>query len=168
MKWLKTYTLFERVSNETKLFESVEVSKTMIEDFLREFSDNEIRVDVELYIKPGETDVKKIFIGIGDEEDMGDDLGIGNYLKDILPLYENIGNLISMHDYLLSEGYNFDDVSCWGDFSKSHEYTGGKNLPSRSPQEQVKEFSEFSEFLEDIEASDKKSYKMLEFFYNKS
>jgi len=163
MKWLKTYNLFEGVSNESN-----EVSKTMIEDFLREFSDNEIRVDVELYIKPGETDVKKIFIGIGDEEDMGDDLGIGNYLKDILPLYENIENLISMHDYLLSEGYNFGDVSCWGDFSESHELQSFSRKIARSPQEQVKEFSEFSEFLKDIEASDKKSYKMLEFFYKKS
>lgn len=157
MKHLKSY----------KLFESVEVNKTLIEDFLREFSDNEIRVDVELYIKPGETDVKKIFIGIGDEEDMGDDLGIGNYLKDILPLYENIDNLISMHDYLLSEGYNFDSVSCWGDFSKNN---GSQVNIVRmlSPQEQVKEFREFSEFLEDVEASDKKSYKMVEFFYRKS
>jgi hypothetical protein len=167
MKWLKTYTLFERVSNETQLFESVEVSKTMIEDFLREFSDNYIRVNVELYIKPGETDVKKIFIGIGDEEDMGDDLGIGNYLKDILPLYENIDNLISMHNYLIGEGYNFDEVSCWGDFSKNN--ASQVNIVRMlSPQEQVKEFREFSEFLEDIEVSDKKSYKMVEFFYRKS
>jgi hypothetical protein len=150
-----------------KLFESVEVSKTMIEDFLREFSDNDIRVDVELYIKPGETDVKKIFIGIGDEEDMGDDLGIGNYLKDILPLYENIDNLISMHNYLIGEGYNFDSVSCWGDFSKNN--ASQVNIVRMlSPQEQVKEFREFSEFLEDVETSDKKSYKMVEFFYKKS
>jgi len=90
-----------------KLFESVEVSKTMIEDFLREFSDNDIRVDVELYIKPG------------------------------------------------------------GDFSKNN--ASQVNIVRMlSPQEQVKEFREFSEFLEDVETSDKKSYKMVEFFYKKS
>lgn len=138
MRRLKTFKLFESVE---------EVSKTMIEDFLREFSDNDIRVDVELYIKPGETDVKKIFINIGNEEDMGFEWGIGNYLKDILPVKENINNLTSMNDYLLDEGFNFESVDCWREGYST-------------------QFKDFSEFLEDI--NNKGIYKMVEFFYKKS
>jgi hypothetical protein len=39
MKWLKSY----------KLFESVDSTKEMVEDFLRDFSDIDIPVEVEMY-----------------------------------------------------------------------------------------------------------------------
>ena len=43
MKHLKTY----------KLFESTDVTKEMVEDFLRDFSDEDIPVEVEMYQPEG-------------------------------------------------------------------------------------------------------------------
>ena len=95
MKWLKTY----------KLFESVEVNKTMIEDFLRDFSDSDIPVKVRIKDKipdgmtlsraVAEFKYPLVEVVIGDAHDLSNDLD----------LFGNIDDLTSLNDYLVDEGW---------------------------------------------------------------
>jgi len=105
MRYLKTYTLFERVSKETKLFESNDKTEEMIKDFLRDFSDNDIPVEVEMYKPdPLNSEEERALILIGSEGNESE----RHIFTNIVPLYENIQSIISLNDYL-DEFDNFDD-----------------------------------------------------------
>ena len=87
MKWLKSY----------KLFESVDSTKEMVENFLRDgFSDIDIPVEVEMYQPdPLGSEENRVLILIGDEDNM--------LTSEDLPLYQNIDSFISLHEYLIGE-----------------------------------------------------------------
>lgn len=97
MRYLKTY----------KLFESTEVVKDMVEDLLRDFSDDDdIPVEVEIYEPdPLGSEESRVLILIGDEDNLVE-------AKD-LPLYQNIDNFISIDNYLTDEGYQLKSIACW-------------------------------------------------------
>jgi hypothetical protein len=90
-----------------KFNESVDNIKETVEDLLRDFSDDEdIPVEVEIY-RPDPLGSKedRVLILIGDED---------NFVQGKeLPLYENINNLITINDYLISEGYQLKSIACW-------------------------------------------------------
>jgi hypothetical protein len=89
-----------------KLFESTEVIKDMVEDLLRDFSDEDIPVDVEMYQPdPLGSQEMRVLILIGDEDNM-------DQSKD-LPLYENLNSFISLNEYLIDEGYQLGSIACW-------------------------------------------------------
>ena len=80
--------------------ESVDNVKEVVEDLLRDFSDDEdIPVEVEIYKPDPLNSNEEIFLIL-----------IGSYEltknKD-LPVYDNIDNLITINDYLNGEGYRF-------------------------------------------------------------
>jgi len=77
-----------------RLFESVEFVKDMVEDLLRDFSDDDIPVDVEIYQPDPNSEESRVLILIGDEDNM-------EQSKD-LPLYENLNSFISDRLLLLS------------------------------------------------------------------
>ena len=93
MKYLSTYTLFERVSKETKLFESIGI-KILIEDVLIDMSDDDIQVKVAI---SEDSELIEIQISKG-----GKYFDITKYLQ----CFE------SLNDILESEGYetNYLDV----------------------------------------------------------
>ena len=110
MRYLKTYTLFERVSKETKLFESNDKTEEMIKDFLRDFSDNDIPVEVEMYKPdPLNSEEERALILIGSETNESE----RHIFTNIVPLYENLQSIISLNDYLDDNGFEFVNVDCW-------------------------------------------------------
>lgn len=152
MKHLKSY----------KLFESVEVTKEMVEDFLRDFSDEDIPVEVEMY-KPDPLGSResRVLILIGDEVNLFE----MNLLT--LPLYQNIDNFISINDYLLDEGYQLKSIACW---IKPHNepITGQRPIT-------IFEFDKFISKIEEVEnwnsrhpALWHKTFKLIDICYEKS
>lgn len=100
MRYLKTYKVFESGDS----FESADSVKEMIKNFLRDFSDDDIPVDVEAYHPyPPSTTENRALILIGNEDN----------LKTTLPVYDNIDTFISLNEYLLGEGFEFENVACW-------------------------------------------------------
>ena len=103
MKHLKTY----------KIFESSDSVKKMVEDLLRDFSDNDIPVDVDIQ-RPypnwgGEIEVD-IFIGKDIDWSLYHHRELTETASD-LPLYDNIHNLNEINDYLVGEGYHLENIS---------------------------------------------------------
>lgn len=152
MKHLKSY----------KLFESVEVTKEMVEDFLRDFSDIEIPVEVEMYRPdPLGSSEDRVLILIGDEDKVW-----LRKTKD-LPLYDNINNFISLNEYLIDEGYQLMSIACW---IKPHNepITGQRPIT-------ITEFDKFISKIEEIENWNRrhpalwhKTFKLVDICYTKS
>jgi hypothetical protein len=150
MKHLKSY----------KLFESNDSTKEMVEDFLRDFSDDDIPVEVEIYQPdPLGSSEDRVLILIGDEDNM--------VLAKDLQLYENINNFISLHEYLIGEGYNLGSIACW---IKPHNepITGQRPIS-------IEEFDKFISKIEEIENWNKrypglwhKTFKLIDIYYTKS
>jgi hypothetical protein len=150
MKRLKTF----------RLFESVEVTKEMVEDFLRDFSDDDIPVEVEMYQPdPLGSSEDRVLILIGDEDNMVTAVD--------LPLYQNIDNFISLHEYLIGEGYNLGSIACW---IKPHNepITGQRPIS-------IEEFDKFISKIEEIENWNKrypglwhKTFKLIDIYYKRS
>jgi hypothetical protein len=152
MKRLKTF----------RLFESVEVTKEMVEDFLRDFSDDDIPVEVEMYQPDQNSSEDRVLILIGDEDNI--------ILAKDLPLYENIDNFISLHEYLIGEGYNLGSIACW---IKPHDE------PIQRPIT-ITEFDKFISKIEEIEDWNKrypelwrkklcpKTFKLIDIYYTRS
>lgn len=154
MKYLKKY----------KLFESVEVTKEMVEDFLRDFSDYDIPVEVEMYQPDQNSSEDRVLILIGDEDNMVTAVD--------LPLYQNIDNFISLHEYLIGEGYNLGSIACW---IKPHNepITGQRPIS-------IDEFDKFISKIEEIENWNKrypelwrktlcpKTFKLIDIYYTRS
>jgi hypothetical protein len=155
MKRLKTF----------RLFESVEVTKEMVEDFLRDFSDDDIPVGVELYQPdPLGSSEDRVLILIGDEDNI--------ILAKDLPLYENIDNFISLNEYLIDEGYQLMSIACW---IKPHDepITGQRPIT-------ITEFDKFISKIEEIEDWNKrypelwrktlcpKTFKLIDIYYTRS
>lgn len=152
MKHLKTY----------KLFESNDSTKEMVEDFLRDFSDDDIPVEVEMYQPdPLGSEENRVLILIGDEVNLFE----MNLLT--LPLYQNIDNFISINDYLLDEGYQLMSIACW---IKPHNepITGQRPIT-------ITDFDKFISKIEEIEnwnmrhpALWHKTFKLIDICYTKS
>ena len=150
MKWLKSY----------KLFESVDSTKEMVEDFLRDFSDIDITVEVEMYQPdPLGSSEDRVLILIGDEDNM--------VLAKDLPLYDNINNFISLNEYLIDEGYQLMSIACW---IKPHNelITGQRPIT-------ITEFDKFISKIEEIENWNRrhpalwhKTFKLIDICYTKS
>lgn len=153
MKWLKSY----------KLFESNDSTKEMVEDFLRDFSDVDIPVEVEIYqgtaFNPLGSSEDRVLILIGDEDNM--------VLAKDLPLYDNINNFISLNEYLIDEGYQLMSIACW---IKPHNepITGQRPIT-------IFEFDKFISKIEEIEnwnirhpALWHKTFKLIDICYTKS
>ena len=129
-----------------KIFESVEVTKEMVEDLLRDFSDDDIPVDVEMY-QPDPmgywlgSEENRVLILIGDEDNL-------IQAKD-LPLYQNINNFISLNEYLIDEGYVLKSIAC---LIKPHNepITGQRPIT-------ITEFDKFISKIEEIENWNKKN-----------
>lgn len=145
------------------LTESVDVEKEIVEDFLRDFSDDEdIPVEVEMYRPdPLGSEEERVLILIGDEDHLW--LRVGP--KD-LPLYKNIDNFISINDYLLDEGYQLKSIACW---IKPHNepITGQRPIT-------IFEFDKFINKIEEIEnwnsrypALWHKTFKLVDICYQK-
>ena len=160
MKWLKSY----------KLFESNDSTKEMVEDFLRDFSDVDIPVEVEIYqgtaFNPLGSSEDRVLILIGDEDNM--------LTSEDLPLYQNIDSFISLHEYLIGEGYNLGTIACW---IKPHNEPITDQRPfSVSPKAHgVGEISNFISKIEEIEIWNSenppnlhKSFKLIDISYAKS
>ena len=150
MKRLKTY----------KLFESNDSTKEMVEDFLRDFSDEDIPVEVEMYQPdPSGSTEDRVLILIGDEDNM--------LTSEDLPLYENIDNFISLNEYLIDEGYQLMSIACW---IKPHNepITGQRPIT-------ITEFDKFISKIEEIENWNRrhpalwhKTFKLIDICYTKS
>lgn len=151
MRYLKTY----------KIFESIDNTKEMVENFLRDgFSDSDIPVQVEMYQPdPLNTSENRVLILIGDEDNMVQ-------AKD-LPLYQNMDNFISLHEYLIDEGFNLKSIACW---IKPHNepITGQRPIT-------IFEFDKFISKIEEIEnwnirypALWHKTFKLIDICYTKS
>lgn len=154
MKYLKSY----------KLFESVDSDKEMVEDLLRDFSDDDdIPVQVEMYQPdPLGSQESRVLILIGNEDNMGS----FQHNKD-LPLYQNIDNFISIDNYLTDEGYQLKSIACW---IKPHNepITGQRPIT-------IFEFDKFISKIEEIEnwnsrhpALWHKTFKLIDICYTKS
>jgi hypothetical protein len=153
MKHLKSY----------KLFESFDVDKEMVENFLRDISDIDIPVDVEMYRPdPLGSEEERVLILIGDEDHLW--LRVGP--KD-LPLYKNIDNFISIDNYLTDEGYQLKSIACW---IKPHNepITGQRPIT-------IFEFDKFISKIEEIENWNRrhpalwhKTFKLIDICYTKS
>ena len=156
MKHLKSY----------KLFESFDVDKEMVEDFLRDFSDDEyIPVEVEMY-RPDplgfllqNSEESRVLVLIGDEDNMVNAVD--------LPLYKNIDNFISIDNYLTDEGYQLKSIACW---IKPHNepITGQRPIT-------ITEFDKFISKIEEIENWNRrhpalwhKTFKLIDICYTKS
>ena len=152
MRYLKTY----------KLFESNDSTKEMVEDFLRDFSDSDIPVEVEMYQPdPLGSGEDRILILIGDE------VYAFEVTSEDLPLYQNIDNFISINDYLLDEGYQLKSIACW---IKPHNepITGQRPIT-------ITEFDKFISKIEEIENWNRrypalwhKTFKLIDICYTKS
>ena len=162
-KWNKTvkeitisYNDFSYLESKTyKLFESNDIIKETVEDLLRDFSDNDIPVDVEIYHPDPTSDEKRFLILIGDEDNL--------VLAKDLPLYENIDNFISLNEYLIGEGYELQSIACW---IKPHNepITGQRPIT-------ITEFDKFISKIEEIENCNKKypylwkTFKLIDIYY---
>jgi hypothetical protein len=154
MRYLKTY----------KLFESNDSTKEMVEDFLRDFSDDDIPVEVEMYQPDQNSSEDRVLILIGDEDNI--------ILAKDLPLYENIDNFISLNEYLIDEGYQLMSIACW---IKPHDepITGQRPIT-------ITEFDKFISKIEEIEDWNKrypelwrktlcpKTFKLIDIYYTRS
>ena len=153
MKWLKSY----------KLFEANDSTKEMVGDFLRDFSDVDIPVEVEIYqgtaFNPLGSSEDRVLILIGDEDNM--------VLAKDLPLYDNINNFISLNEYLIDEGYQLMSIACW---IKPHNepITGQRPIT-------ITEFDKFISKIEEIENWNRrypalwhKTFKLIDICYTKS
>jgi len=76
MKYLKKYTLYKRVSKETKLFESKQVLDN-IEDIFREIEDLDFKVE---YNRDGVGEVTRIYIELYDVYGFNDELRPVSYI----------------------------------------------------------------------------------------
>jgi hypothetical protein len=103
---------------------------------------------------------------IGDEDNM-----VLAKSKD-LPLYENINNFISLHEYLIGEGYNLGSIACWITVvaQKPHNepITGQRPIS-------IEEFDKFISKIEEIENWNKrypglwhKTFKLIDIYYKRS
>lgn len=146
-----------------KLFESVDSTKEMVEDFLRDFSDDDdIPVQVEMYQPdPLGSRENRVLILIGDEVGLFE-----NQAKD-LPLYQNIDNFISIDNYLTDEGYQLKSIACW---IKPHNEPITRQRPIT-----IFEFDKFISKIEEIEnwnsrhpALWHKTFKLIDICYTKS
>ena len=152
MRYLKTY----------KLFESFDVDKEMVENFLRDISDIDIPVDVEMYRPdPLGSEESRVLVLIGDEDKVW-----LRKTKD-LPLYDSINNFISLNDYLIDEGYQLKSIACW---IKPHNepITGQRPIT-------IFEFDKFISKIEEIENWNRrhpalwhKTFKLIDICYTKS
>jgi hypothetical protein len=149
MRYLKSY----------KIFESNDIAKETVEDLLRDFSDNDIPVDVEIYHPDPTSDEKRFLILIGDE----DNLAVS---KD-LTLYENINNFISLNEYLIGEGYELQSIACW---IKPHNESN--HLLHNFHPTTITEFDKFISKIEEIENWNKrhpavwhKTFKLIDIYY---
>jgi len=150
-----------------KLFESTEVVKDMVEDFLRDFSDEDIPVEVEVYQPdPLGSSEDRVLILIGDEDNM--------LTSEDLPLYQNIDNFISLHEYLLGEGYHLGTIACW---IKPHNepITDQRPFPVRPTGLGIGEICNFISKIEEIENWNKrhpalwhKTFKLIDICYTKN
>ena len=158
MKWLKSY----------KLFESNDSTKEMVENFLRDgFSDIDIPVEVEMYQPdPLGSEENRVLILIGDEDNM--------LTSEDLPLYKNIDSFISLHEYLIGEGYHLGTIACW---IKPHNepITDQRPFPVRPTGHGIGEISNFISKIEEIEDWNEKnppnlhkSFKLIDICYTKS
>ena len=152
MKHLKSY----------KLFESFDVDKEMVENFLRDISDIDIPVDVEMYRPdPLGSEESRVLVLIGDEDKVW-----LRKTKD-LPLYDNINNFISLNEYLIDEGYQLMSIACW---IKPHNepITGQRPIT-------ITDFDKFISKIEEIENWNRrypalwhKTFKLIDICYTKS
>lgn len=150
MKHLKPY----------KLFESFDVDKEMVENFLRDISDIDIPVDVEMYRPdPLGSEEIRVLVLIGDADNMANAVD--------LPLYKNIDNFISIDNYLTDEGYQLKSIACW---IKPHNelITGERPIT-------IFEFDKFISKIEEVEnwnsrhpAFWHKKFKLVDICYTKS
>lgn len=149
-----------------KLFESNDIVKETVEDLLRDFSDNDIPVDVEIYHPDPTSDEERFLILIGDEDNLvlDTELNIANSVTKDLPLYENIDNFISLNEYLIGEGYELQSIACW---IKPHNepITGQRPIT-------ITEFDKFISKIEEIEdwnsrypALWHKTFKLIDIYY---
>lgn len=145
MRHLKSY----------KVFESTNVSKEMVRDFLIDFSDNDIPVDVDIHqLDRGES---KVLIFIGKED---------NLIQSKELPYENIDNFISLNNYLTDEGYSLKVIYC---SINTHDVPGTGRRPTT-----IREFDEFISKIKEIERFNSKnslslhkSFKLIDFCYIK-
>ena len=158
MKYLKTYKLFEN--------NSVDLNKEMVENFLRDFSDSDIPVQVEMYQPDTSNEEQRMLILIGDEDNMLTSVD--------LPLYQNIDSFISLHEYLIGEGYHLGTIACW---IKPHNepITGQRPFTVRPTGVGIGEISEFISKIEEIENWNSKNppishktFKLIDIYYTKS
>jgi len=148
-------------------FRATEVVKDMVEDFLRDFSDEDIPVEVEVYQPdPLGSSEDRVLILIGDEDNM--------LTSEDLPLYQNIDNFISLHEYLLGEGYHLGTIACW---IKPHNepITDQRPFPVRPTGHGIGEISNFISKIEEIENWNKrhpalwhKTFKLIDICYTKN
>ncbi len=148
MKRIKTF----------RLFESVEFVKDMVEDLLRDFSDDDIPVDVEIYQPDPNSEESRVLILIGDEDNM-------EQSKD-LPLYENLNSFISLNEYLIEEGYQLVSIACC--IKTDHEPVSGKRPIT------ITEFDNFISKIEEVESWNRrypalwhKTFKLIDIYYTK-
>ncbi len=148
MKRIKTF----------RLFESVEFVKDMVEDLLRDFSDDDIPVDVEIYQPDPNSEESRVLILIGDEDNM-------EQSKD-LPLYENLNSFISLNEYLIEEGYQLVSIACC--IKTDNEPVSGKRPIT------ITEFDNFISKIEEVESWNRrypalwhKTFKLIDIYYTK-
>ena len=172
MRYLKTY----------KIFESNDSIKEMVEDFLRDFSDEDFPVEIEIYQPDplGRGSWGRVLILIGDE----DNLSVNRLEKtsEDLPLYQNIDSFISLHEYLIGEGYHLETIACW---IKPHNEPITAENPTmwvhqrpfsvRPTGHGIDEISNFISKIEEIEDWNEKnppnlhkSFKLIDICYTKS
>jgi len=141
-----------------RLFESVEFVKDMVEDLLRDFSDDDIPVDVEIYQPDPNSEESRVLILIEDEDNM-------EQSKD-LPLYENLNSFISLNEYLIEEGYQLVSIACC--IKTDNEPVSGKRPIT------ITEFDNFISKIEEVESWNRrypalwhKTFKLIDIYYTK-
>lgn len=137
MKHLKPY----------KVFESVDSVKKMVEDLLRDISDNDIPVEVELESSgPSWYGEEKILILIGNDIDWSSQ----TEKPSDLPLYENIHNLYEINDYLVGEGYHLESIAL----------ITNTEVDDRIKRMTSYEFEDFIKNIKDIQEGNEIVYKL--------
>lgn len=88
-----------------KLFENFGLNKELVENLLRDLSDDDIPVNVQFYNSNSPSSgAERILILIGNEEsEIKKPLRLDNYTQ----------NFISLNNYLKNEEYSFVNVACW-------------------------------------------------------
>ncbi len=130
----------------------------MVEDLLRDFSDDDIPVDVEIYQPDPNSEESRVLILIGDEDNM-------EQSKD-LPLYENLNSFISLNEYLIEEGYQLVSIACC--IKTDNEPVSGKRPIT------ITEFDNFISKIEEVESWNRrypalwhKTFKLIDIYYTK-